>query len=272
MKGDRVVVITGGTRGIGLGLASELLARGARVAICGRTQPAVDGALKRLGSPGRAAGVAADVTREADMEALWDTAIQAFGRVDVWMNNAGVSSPRRPFHETSLDDVRKVLDTNLFGVMTATRVAVRRMLAQGHGQIWNSEGFGSTGQKAPGMSAYGASKRAVTYFTEAVRKDLDKTSIQVNLLSPGIVATDLLLDDYEGQPEQLQKVRKIFNILGDRVETVTPWLAEKVLATDRGGIRVAWLTPRKAALRFATAAFRKRDIFLENPGADRGAA
>ena len=267
MSDGKVIVITGGSRGIGLGLAREFIARGARVAICGRSQASVDSAVERLGVPDRAVGVRADVTSEADMVTLWDHAIAAFGRVDVWINNAGISSPRRAFHELELKVAREVVETNLVGVMTGTRVAVRAMLAQGHGQLWNSEGFGSTGQKAPNMAPYGASKRAVTYFTEAIQKDLEGTPIQVNLLSPGIVATDLLLDDYAGQPEQLEKARKIFNILGDRVETVTPWLAERVLATEKGGIRVAWLTPRKAALRFATAAFRKRDIF---PGSQAG--
>ena len=77
------------------------------------------------------------------------------------------------------------------------------------------------------------------------------------------MATDLLTHDYDGQPEAFEKARKIFNILGDRVETVTPWLAERVLAADKNGARVAWLTTPKAMGRFMTAGFRKRDIFLE---------
>ena len=126
------------------------------------------------------------------------------------------------------------------------------------------EGFGSGGQKQPGMTTYGATKRAVTYLTESLVKETKGTSVKVGFLSPGIVATDLLVDDYEGQPEAFEKARKIFNILGDRVETVTPWLADRLLAAaDHGkhGARVAWLTTPKAFGRFATAGFRKRDIF-----------
>jgi short-subunit dehydrogenase len=111
------------------------------------------------------------------------------------------------------------------------------------------------------MAAYGASKRAVTYFTKALLKDTKGTPVQVGLLSPGIVATDLLTGDYDGQPEQLAKAKRIFNILGDRVETVTPWLADRVLATSKTGAHVQWLTRPKAFGRFATAAVRKRDIF-----------
>jgi hypothetical protein len=82
-------------------------------------------------------------------------------------------------------------------------------------------------------------------------------------LSPGIVATDLLVGDYDGQPEALAKAQRIFNILGDRVETVTPWLVDGVLKTSKSGARVAWLTRPKAAGRFfgAFVLQRKRDIF-----------
>lgn len=252
----KVVVVTGGTRGIGRGLVRELLARGCQVATCGRTAAAVDAAV--AGTP--ALGVVADVTDEAGMQKLWDETVAAFGRVDVWINNAGISAPRTPFAELDLDVARRVLDVNLLGAMTGSQVALRGFLAQGSGQLWNMEGFGSGGQKAAGMAVYGASKRALTYFTQALLKDTKGTPVQVGLLSPGIVATDLLLGDYEGQSEQLAKAKKVFTILGDRVETVTPWLADRVLATTRTGAHVQWLTRRKAFFRFATA-FRTRDVF-----------
>ena len=104
------------------------------------------------------------------------------------------------------------------------------------------EGFGSGGQKQPGMTTYGATKRAVTYLTESLVKETKGSPVKVGFLSPGIVATDLLVDDYDGQPEAFEKARKIFNILGDRVETVTPWLADRLLAAEKHGARVAWLT------------------------------
>ncbi len=254
----KVVVVTGGTRGIGRGLAKELLAQGSRVAICGRTAAAVDKAVAELGSG--VVGVVADVTDAAGMQKLWDHTVESFGRVDVWINNAGVSAPRKPFVDSEIDDAWSAIEINLKGVMTGSQVALRGFTAQGSGQLWNMEGFGSGGQKAPGMASYGASKRAVTYFTQALLKDLKGTPIQVGLLSPGIVATDLLVGDYDNDPVGLAKAKKVFNILGDRVETVTPWLARQVLATDKTGAHVQWLTKRKAFLRFATA-FRARDIF-----------
>ncbi len=261
-----VVVITGGTRGIGLGLAHELLTRGASVVICGRSQPTVDAAVKELSTAGagdRVHGMTADVTKRADLQGLWDVAVGRFGTVDFWVNNAGTSAPRRPFAEVPESSIETVLATNLHGVINGTAVALAGMSAQGFGHVWNMEGFGSGGQKANGMAAYGASKRAVTYLTESLVKEQKGQPVSVGFLSPGIVLTDLLEDDYDGQPEALEKAKKIFNILGDRVETVTPFLADGVLNRGKNGARVAWLTTPKAATRFLKAPFRKRDLWAE---------
>ncbi len=88
--------------------------------------------------------------------------------------------------------------------------------------------------------------------------------MQVCTLSPGIVVTDLLIGDYDVQSESWAKAKKIFNILGDTVDTVTPWLADRVLASDKPGAKVAWLTTGKAFGRFMTAGFSKRDLFAES--------
>ncbi len=273
--GGRVVVITGGTRGIGLGLAREFGGRRCRVVICGRTSTAVDTALLDLHASGvTASGVATDVTDRDQVQALWDHAVSTYGRVDIWINNAGMSAPRRPLPEVPVAAVDAIVRTNLIGVLNGSAVAQAGFDQQARtgagGWIWNMEGFGSNGQKQPGMTTYGATKRAVTYLTESLVKETKGTGTSVGFLSPGIVATDLLVDDYEGRPEEFERVKKIFNILGDRVETVTPWLADKVLAAVAGGkhgARVAWLTRPKAFARFATAGFRKRDIFTAMPSA-----
>jgi NAD(P)-dependent dehydrogenase (short-subunit alcohol dehydrogenase family) len=260
----RVVVITGGTRGIGLGLAKELLARDCRVVLCGRSDETLRAALAELGPSDRLTGVPADVASRASVQALWDHAVATFGRVDIWINNAGISAPRRPLTEVSEDTVASVVATNLFGAVNGCAVAMAGLQQQpAGGWIWNMEGFGSNGMVQSGLATYGASKRAVTYVTETLVKEAKDSNVKVGFLSPGIVATDLLTGDYGDDPEGFEKARKIFNILGDRVETVTPYLADGVLGATRSGVRVAWLTRTKAMRRFATAGFRKRDIFAE---------
>lgn len=258
---SKVVVITGSTRGIGHGLAKSFLERGCSVVVSGRGVGSIAAAVAELGHPERVLGVACDVTVEADQQALWDAAVARFGRVDVWVANAGVSAPRLPVDEVPADAVRAVVQTNVLGVLHSAQVALRGMVPAGRGQLWLMEGFGSGRQSAAGMALYGSSKRSVSYLVKALQKEAKGTGVQVGALSPGIVVTDLLTADYDGQPEQLEKAMKVFRVLGDRVETVTPWLADKVLATDRGGARIAWLTAPKAASRFATAGVTKRDPF-----------
>jgi NAD(P)-dependent dehydrogenase (short-subunit alcohol dehydrogenase family) len=248
-----VVVVTGGTRGIGRGLVRAFLAEGASVAYCGRSLPD-DG-------PPEALAMVADVTDRADVRRLWDAAVDKFGKVDIWINNAGMSNSRRPLWALDPAEIDSVVQLNLQGTLHASAVVLEAMLAQGHGALWNMEGLGSNGQIVPGLTPYGATKRALTYATLAMAKELKGKPVKVGLLSPGMVVTDLLVQDYD--PAELEKAKKIFNILADRVETVTPWLARKVLAGTSNGGRVAWLTNRKAAYRFATAAFRKRDVFGE---------
>ncbi|WP_185995294.1 SDR family NAD(P)-dependent oxidoreductase [Nocardioides campestrisoli] len=267
MSGEgRVVVVTGGTRGIGLGLARELLARGCRVVICGRTPEAVAKALAELGAGDRATGLEADVSDREAVRLLWGHATATFGQVDFWINNAGLSTGRGSLHAIDPDEVEAVLAVNVLGVVNGCAVASEGMAAQPEGGwIWNMEGFGSRGEHQDGMAVYGASKRAVQYLTEALVRQAKGTPVNVGFLSPGIVATDLLVGDYADDPAGFEKVKKIFNILGDRVETVTPWLADQVLAATKHGVRVAWLTRGKAASRFATARFTKRDIFSEAP-------
>jgi short-subunit dehydrogenase len=115
----------------------------------------------------------------------------------------------------------------------------------------------------PGMAAYGATKRAVNYLNKALRKDTAGINIQVCTLSPGMVVTDLLIGEYDTSSEEWQKVKRMFNILADTVDTVTPWLVDGVLKADKDGAKVEWLTNGKVMGRFLTAAFKKRDLFAD---------
>ena len=263
------IVITGSTRGIGRGLAESFLARGCKVAVSGRSAMAVARLVSELAAQAdaeRVAGRACDITREQDLEALWDCACKAFGRVDVWINNAGISIHRAPLWEQSAADLAGIVDTNLTGMLLACKLSMAGMKEQGGGQIWNMEGFGSNGMAQPGLAAYGATKRAVNYLNQALRKDAAGTGVQICTLSPGIVITDLLVGDYDLDSPEWQRAKRMFNILGDRVETVTPFLADGILKANRDGAKVAWLTAGKAFGRFLAARFRKRDLFADQAG------
>ena len=258
------LVITGSTQGIGNGLAREFLKRRCRVAVSGRSADRVNEVVADLGQyygEDKVCGTACDVTDPGQLQGLWDCAAEAFGGVDVWINNAGISIGRQPLWEQPDSDLAALVDTNLTGALLASKTAIANMVRQGHGQVWNTEGFGSDGAAQPGMAAYGATKRAVRYLHKALRADTAATAVQVCTVSPGIVVTDLLTGDYDLTSEEWEKSKKVFNILGDHVHTVTPWLADHMLAADTSGARVVWLTRRKAFVRFMAAPFRKRDLF-----------
>lgn len=258
------VVITGGTRGIGRGLAAEFLKRRCNVVITGRAQGAVDAAVVALGEipgSGRVMGFAAELSDFDGLQAVWDGARQEFGSVDIWINNAGMSLPNKPLHEQAAADLKLIADTNLTGMLYANKIAIAGMKEQGAGQVWNMEGFGSDGRTQIGIASYGATKRAVNYLNKALKKEVEGSGVQVCALSPGIVVTDLLIGDYDRGSKEWERAKKIFNILGDKVETVTPFLVDGILSSDRNGAKVAWLTTGKAMKRFMTAGFNKRDLF-----------
>ena len=264
MPDSKTVVVTGSTRGIGLGLAAQFLKRDCQVVVSGRSQEAVDRVVERLGEgAGRApvAGRACDITSASDLHALWDFARDAFGQVDVWINNAGISITRAPLWEQSIADLEAIVKTNLTGVLLAGKVVMAGMREQGGGQIWNMEGFGSNGMTGPGWRPTGRPSAPSTTSTRRCSRMPPEPASRIGTLSPGIVVTDLLIGDYDTASEEWRKAKRMFNILGDPVETVTPFLADGVLNANKQGARVVWLTGGKAFRRFLTARFNKRDLF-----------
>ncbi|SLM12845.1 NYC1 chlorophyll b reductase [uncultured spirochete] len=271
-----VVIITGGTRGIGRGLAKCFLERGASVVISGRIGEVVRRAVEELkaevAGPGSAlksaeavpvAGTECDVREFAQVQALWDYAISSFGRVDIWINNAGIGQPQSDIDELKPDLIRDIFGTNCTGALYGCKVAMTGMRAQGDGAIYNLEGLGSNGSIVRGMAAYGASKRALAYITDSMAKEAEGSGVIVGALRPGMVVTDLIIGEYAGKPEEWKKVRRIFNILSDRVETVAPWLVDQMLQNRRNGRRIVWLTGLKTMGRFLSAPFVKRSVYPE---------
>ena len=251
----KIVVVTGSTRGIGKGLAREFLKRGHSVVVSGRTRTAVDEAAAAIEQDAtgdaKVVGIPCDVSNYDDMRSLWDRAVHAFGRVDIWINNAGAANLRLPVGRLQQSDVETITRTNLLGTMNGSRVALAGMNQQGFGALYSFEGFGSNGMRQRGMSLYGATKFAVSYFNKCLERETKGGPVLVGLMSPGIVMTDMTLGDKtKTPPERWKYVQNVYNILGDRVETVTPWLVDGVLANTKHGARISWLTPRKSAWRF----------------------
>lgn len=258
------IVITGSTRGIGFGLAESFLARNCAVMVSGRSREGVDNAIEELRSmfpEDRVFGHPCDVRNPEQLQSLWDEAMSRFGKIDIWINNAGLSGPQMMTWELAPEQVQEVVDTNILGVIYGSQIAVRGMFDQGYGSLYNMEGMGGDGRMHEGLIPYGMTKYGVNYFTRGLVKETKGRSIIVGSISPGMVKTSFLLDQYKDRPEEFEKAKRIFNIIVNRVEDVTPWLADKILENEKSGIRISYMSRWKFLFRFLSAPFTKRDIF-----------
>jgi NAD(P)-dependent dehydrogenase (short-subunit alcohol dehydrogenase family) len=264
MENMKSIVITGSTSGIGLGLADAFLARSCAVTISGHSQTNLDKAYEILAGKydkSRILAYLCDVSHYDEVEGLWKAAIEKFGHVEIWINNAGAGNPQIPIWNYSRELIDKVVATNVTGAFYGMNVALKGMKQQGFGGIYNMEGLGSSGPVIKGLALYSATKAALAYLTTAAAKEVEDTTIIVGGLRPGMVATKLITDQYKEHPEECKKAERIFNILSDRVETVTPWLADRVLSNKKNGARIQWLSRPKVMLRFLESPFRKRVVF-----------
>lgn len=245
-------VVTGSTKGIGFALARELVSRGHAVMVTGRTQESVDDAVARLGElgRGRATGHALDVSDPDAVQGLWDAAVSELGRVDLWVNNAGVAYTMRTIDETTPDEIQTMVATNMLGTIYGSQVAVRGMRAAGGGRLFNVLGGGSDGRIRPGMGVYGATKRGLDGFTRALVKEVADSSVRVGQIRPGILITDGWLREAETNPESVSSQRKMLNILVDHVDDVAPYLVERMLASTKNGEEISWLTTSRMMKKF----------------------
>lgn len=260
---QKTIIITGSTRGIGFGLAYEFLKRGHQVAINGTTQKSVDAALEKLSNyTNQLIGIPGNVTKNSTHERLFDHTVERFGRVDIWINNAGISTPYKLTVDLEKNDIKNLYDINIKGMTLGTLLALRKMTEQGFGKIFNMEGFGSDGRMMPKMTIYGTSKYALRYFTRSMAKEAEDTPIQIGALSPGMVVTDFILNSLKnGDRGEIERTKNIFNILGEKVETVTPFLVEGILKSTKNNDRIAFLTGRKVMWKFLRSRFKKNDFF-----------
>jgi len=236
------------------------------VTVSGRSQEAVDRAVEKLSArhgAERLFGCPCDVTDFDQVQALWDAAKARWSRIDIWLNNAGIAHAQTPLWKQDSEEVAAVVHTNLTGSIYGAQVAMKGMLEQGSGSIYNLEGLGSDGRTVEGLTAYGTTKAGLTYLTDAMALEVKGTGILVGAIRPGMVVTDMITQQYKDRPEQWDEARRLFNILADRPETVTPWIVDRVLANTRNGARIQWLSRGKALSRFLTVPFTRRNLFGE---------
>jgi len=210
---DKVVLITGGTGGIGRVAAVEFAKAGARIVLTGRRESeGLETVEQARAAGGEAEFFQADAAVEAQAKAMVSFTMERFGRLDVAFNNAGVEGDKFvPLHEQSEENYRKVIDVNVGGVLWSMKHEIAAMLQSGGGAIVNNASIaGMIGMG--GMSTYIASKHAVVGLTRAAAVEYAPQGVRVNAVSPGLINT-AMAERFVGEPEAHSETRAQFEAM-----------------------------------------------------------
>ena len=206
---NKVIVITGSTRGFGRAIAEEALAAGARIVVSGRKQTDVDRVVAELDKRDQVSGLACDVSVADDVYALARHAIQQFGQIDVWVNNAGITPTAGGILDFAPEVAEQTFKVNCVGTINGTQAALHYMKTAGKGTIVSLYGRGSDLRAATPSGLYGATKAWITSFTRTMAAEYADLGVQFVGFSPGMMFTDML-DVQEIVGEQIAGTMKNF--------------------------------------------------------------
>lgn len=261
----KTIVITGSARGLGFAMAEDFRKADCNVVLSdlkeGNLREAKE-KLEKISSKGKIITVVCNVSKYEDLENLMQETLNNFKKIDVWINNAGVNQPQEPIYKCEKSAIDTVIDVDLKGAIYGSKIAMSQMIKQKEGAIYNIEGYGSNDAHMSGLNLYGTSKRAVTYLTEALAQEAEGTGVIVGKLAPGIMITQFTTHSLVNQDIKLsERTKKVYNILGDKPETVAKFFVDNILTNKKNGVKINWLTNGKAFYRFLTAGFNKRNFF-----------
>ncbi|HQR57169.1 MAG TPA: SDR family NAD(P)-dependent oxidoreductase [Burkholderiaceae bacterium] len=229
----RTAIVTGGAAGIGLAIARRLVASGARVSLWDRDAAALDASAGTLGGAHTAA---VDVTREEAVAAAFAASVGALKRIDALICSAGITGPNTTVEQYPLAAWKEVIDINLTGLFLCNRVVIPHMTANNYGRIVNIASIaGKEGN--PNASAYSASKAAVIALTKSLGKELAKTGIRVNCVTPAAVKTGMFAQMTQAHIDfMLSKIP-----LGrfgevDEIAALVTWLATEECSFSTGAV------------------------------------
>lgn len=237
----RVAAVTGGTAGIGRGIAEAFLAEGAQVALMARNRDKAERVLAELDVGDRAVFIAGDAMVQDEVEGFIDQAVEHFGRLDVLVNNAGGAGDLQPLVDLSDEAFDLAIKWNLYSTFWATRQVLPGMLERGFGRIINiSSVEGKIGK--PVFTAYTAAKHAVNGLTKSLAQEVSAQGVTVNAICPGLVITDIVKDNGPATAEAMGlSFDEMVDLFAQESAIKRPNTVEEVaavavlLASDAGG-------------------------------------
>src|SRR5512144_3007378 len=223
----RAGIITGGARGIGLAVAKRYLDSGARVALWDTDATALSEAATSLAAGDSVVTCVMDVTSHPAVESAFATTLKALGKVDILVNNAGITGPNVKTWEYSAADFRKVIDIDLTGIFIGCKVVVPHLIANGYGRIVNVASVaGKEGN--PNAPAYSAAKAGVIGLTKSLGKELAKTGVLCNCITPAAAKTDIFKQMTQEHIDfMLSKIPMGRFVEVDEIAALVAWLSSE---------------------------------------------
>lgn len=232
----RNAIVTGGARGIGKAIAERLLASGARVSLWDRDGDALEAASLALEGKGGVHTLVVNVTNPKDVQTAFPAEVKQFGNIDILVNCAGIAGATKHLWEMTPKEWDEVVETNLNSVFLCCRIAVPHMLDRGYGRIVNIASIaGKEGN--PNASHYSAAKAGVIALTKSLGKELARTEVRVNCVTPAVVQTDILKQvskehiDYMRSKIPMDRFGKV-----EEVAAMVAWLCSEDCSFSTGAV------------------------------------
>ncbi|MDT9545951.1 MAG: SDR family oxidoreductase [Chlorobium sp.] len=236
------VVITGSSKGIGFGLAKAFLAAGCNVTVSCHDAEGLRAAETELTAAGfgeRCLFVLCDVVLVDDVESLWRKSAAKFDRIDIWINNAASAHRMVPLWKLDHDEIAGTVDVNVTGTLNGSYVAMRNMIVQGGGHIYNMDGMGLDGSILEGMGIFGAANAAVSCVSRSLIEDARNTTVKVSTIVPGLIRTALQADTIGATTQG----RVLLAMFGEDVLSATADMAARILRNRTHGSCINRMTP-----------------------------
>ena len=243
---DKIVVVTGSSRGFGFAIAESLLEAGATVAVTGRSQQALNNSLTSLQPKGRVSGFVLDVRSEEQIYKLVEDVVREFGRIDIWINNAGYSNAAGMMLDMNPQDALELFMANDLGMLQCTQAIMRYMLLRKQGLLVNIYGNGSFLRPASPTGLYGATKAWATSFTRTLAVELKDSGVQILGFSPGMMTTDMLTNPNvvgERGKEMLKNFGFVLRFLGQPAKYAADILVKTIESNNKEFAEVKLFKP-----------------------------